>query len=380
MDTERLHGQSALPKGSNMSLQDEILAQSAQIKTDSYLMSIGELLNLYRDGEMDVHPEFQRVYRWTVNQKTRLIESILLGIPMPPIFVAQRHDGIWDVVDGVQRLSTIFEFLGELKGEDGKKVRPLVLEKTKFLPSLGGKTWSGKDSFTKEQQLYVKRARIDMKIVLKESDDKSKYELFMRLNTGGTVLEPQEVRNCLMLMAYSGLYEWIRELSEVDDFRNAVALSDGAISEQYPMELVTRFLALRKLPNDELGTVGDIGDFLNDNLEYLHGLTPRQRQAEEKAFRETFRTISEALEDDAFRRFDEAKNRFLGGFSIACFEVVALGIGFNANGPPPVVADLADKIKSVWSAPLFQLNSGSGVRASVRIPRIVPMGRKLFAK
>jgi hypothetical protein len=71
-----------------MALQDEILSQSVQIKTDSYAMSIGELLNLYRDQELDVHPEFQRVFRWTDIQKSRLIESILLGIPIPPIFVA----------------------------------------------------------------------------------------------------------------------------------------------------------------------------------------------------------------------------------------------------------------------------------------------------
>src|SRR6476659_2651337 len=110
-----------------MSLQDEILAQSAQIRTDSYQMSIGELINLYRDNELDVHPEFQRIYRWTDIQKTRLIESILLGIPLPPIFVAQRSDGVWDVVDGVQRLSTILQFVGMLKDEEGEIIPPLVL-------------------------------------------------------------------------------------------------------------------------------------------------------------------------------------------------------------------------------------------------------------
>jgi uncharacterized protein with ParB-like and HNH nuclease domain len=102
-----------------MALQDEIAKQSSTIKTDSYSMSIGELLNLYRDEELDIHPEFQRIYRWTDTQKTRLIESLLLGIPIPPVFVAQRHDGVWDVVDGVQRLSTIFQFIGELKDDNG---------------------------------------------------------------------------------------------------------------------------------------------------------------------------------------------------------------------------------------------------------------------
>ena len=365
-----------------MALQDEILKQSARIKTDSYSMSIGELLNLYRDKELDVHPEFQRVYRWTDTQKTRLIESILLGIPIPPIFVAQREDGVWDVVDGVQRLSTIFQFLGELRDDEKNLIEPLVLEKTKFLPSLEGKSWGGKDAFTKNQQLYVKRASIAVNIVLKESDEKSKYELFMRLNTGGTPLVPQEVRNCLMIMAYPRLYEWIQEMSESDDLRNSVALSDSSIDEQYPMELVTRFLAFRTLAEPELSKVGDIGDFLNDKLENLHGLNAKQRSMEDKALRETFRFIYSELEGNAFRRYETSKSRFFGGFSIASFEVVALGVGFNvkSDGSAPTIKDFAGKVKSLWSSPDFTKFSGSGVRASTRIPKIVPMGRKLFSK
>jgi len=228
-----------MKRQNTMALQEEILSRSAQIKTDSYPMSIGELLNLYRDGELDVHPEFQRVFRWTDSQKTRLIESILLNIPIPPIFVAQRKDGVWDVVDGVQRLSTILQFVGELKDENGKKIKPLTLEATKFLPSLGGKKWKGKGpkdkaAFSKEQQLYLKRAKLDVNIVMKESDEKSKYELFMRLNTGGTALEPQEVRNCLMIMAYPETYKWIRKLSEFEDFKTAISISEQLESEQYP--------------------------------------------------------------------------------------------------------------------------------------------------
>jgi hypothetical protein len=365
----------------SMGLQEEILEKSAQIKTDSYPMSIGELLNLYRDGELDVHPEFQRIFRWSDTQKTRLIESILLGIPMPPIFVAQRLDGVWDVVDGVQRLSTILQFVGELRDEEKNLVKPLVLEQTKFLPSLKGKTWNGENAFSKTLQLFVKRAKIDVNIVLKESDEKSKYELFMRLNTGGTALAPQEVRNCLMIMAYPETYRWVKMLSEVKEFIAAAPLSEQLVSEQYPMELVTRFLIFRKLPAEELAEVGDIGDFLNDRLESLDLMRREQAEVEETAFRETFRFIYSQLEDDAFRRFDKARDRFLGGFSISAFEVVAYGVGFQADatGRLPDIPDFAKKVRSIWSKREFTDNSGSGVRASVRIPRIVPMGRRLFA-
>lgn len=73
-----------------MSLVDEINAKRKEIRTDSYAMSIGEWVAMYKESELDVHPEFQRFYRWTDIQKTNLIESILLGIPIPPIFVSQR--------------------------------------------------------------------------------------------------------------------------------------------------------------------------------------------------------------------------------------------------------------------------------------------------
>ncbi len=85
-----------------MGLQEEIDARRAEIRSDSYGMSIGELISLYRDEELDIHPEFQRFYRWSVGQKSRLIESLLLGIPIPQIFVFQRPDGVWDVVEGMQ--------------------------------------------------------------------------------------------------------------------------------------------------------------------------------------------------------------------------------------------------------------------------------------
>jgi hypothetical protein len=122
-----------------VSLADEIQARSTEIHTDAYSMSFGELMNLYQSGELDIHPEFQRFFRWTIEQKSRLIESILLGIPLPSIFVAQRRDGVWDVIDGLQRLSTVFQFAGILKDEDGAQVSPLQLTATKYLPSLVGK-------------------------------------------------------------------------------------------------------------------------------------------------------------------------------------------------------------------------------------------------
>ena len=95
-----------------MDLEQQILNHSKNVHTQAYSMSVGELLSMYRDGELELHPEFQRFFRWTPEQKSRLVESLILGIPVPPIFVSERNDSKWDVIDGLQRLSTIFELMG----------------------------------------------------------------------------------------------------------------------------------------------------------------------------------------------------------------------------------------------------------------------------
>jgi uncharacterized protein with ParB-like and HNH nuclease domain len=162
-------------------LQEEIDRQRQDIRSDGYSMSIGELVSLYESQEIEIHPEFQRFFRWSDYQKNSLIESILLGIPIPPIFVAQRDDGVWDVIDGLQRLSTIYQFLGKLKDEKGALIPPIILQETNYLPSLEGKKWEDKDdeenSLTKSQQLGFKRTKINVVIIQKESNKKTKYEV-----------------------------------------------------------------------------------------------------------------------------------------------------------------------------------------------------------
>ena len=119
-----------------MPLNDEITRRRQEIFSDGYSMSVGELISMYEHDELDLHPQFQRFFRWTNLQKSRLIESLLLGIPVPSIFVSQRTDGVWDVIDGLQRLSTILQFVGILKDENGNLKEPLYLTATDYLPSL----------------------------------------------------------------------------------------------------------------------------------------------------------------------------------------------------------------------------------------------------
>ena len=367
-----------------MGLQEEIDKTRAEIRTDGYSVSIGEWISIYEKAELDIHPEFQRFFRWSPRQKSRLIESILLGIPVPQIFVAQRPDGVWDVVDGLQRLSTIYQFLGILKDEEGKVLPALTLEATKYLPSLKGRRWEDEahpdECLTPTQRLLIKRSKIDVSIILKESDEAAKYELFQRLNTGGSMLSDQEVRNSILVMLNRKLYEWMKGLSRDQGFVSCVGLSDRAVDEQYDMELVLRFVVFRVLPPSALSNLGDLGDFLTDQATNLAENKAFDYKAEEAAFRETFAILNQVLASDAFRRYDPAQGRFLGGFSVSAFEAVAIGMGYNSKKAKGKADQVVARVKAMWTDPEFTDNSGSGIRASSRVPKIIPYGRTKFAK
>ena len=367
-----------------MSLQEEIDKISQEIRTDDYSMSIGEWMSLYQSNEIDINPDFQRFFRWSEHQKSAFIESILLGIPIPPIFVSQRDDGVWDVVDGVQRLSTIYEFTGLLKKNEQEENTDIVaLQKTTYLPSLAGKKWddpNDKDnSLTQTQRLLIRRAKIGVNIVKKESDPMIKYELFQRLNTGGSRATPQEVRNCILLMLNKNLYELMLSLANYEPFINCISLSDRLKEERYDMELVLRFILLF---DQDLEIIKNLGDdvnvfltdemrkmALNQNLDYSHI---------ETAFKTTFDILNQTTGDNSFKRYKSEQDRFLGGFLLSAFEVIALGIGYNYQNIP-ATNTISDSIKTMWSDSTYKKWSGAGVNAVRRLPYLIPLGRKVFS-
>src|SRR6266436_10388115 len=105
-------------------LDKEIEDAQRLVKTDAYTLSVGEIVNMYKDKELIVNPDFQRLFRWEIGQKSKLIESILLGIPVPSIFVFEKKDSTWELIDGLQRISTLLEFMGLLKDPGTGHLKP----------------------------------------------------------------------------------------------------------------------------------------------------------------------------------------------------------------------------------------------------------------
>ena len=246
--------------------------------------------------------------------------------------------------------------------------------------------WSNEDRDThigNANQLLIRRSKLDVKIILRESSESSKYELFQRLNTGGSHLSGQELRNVILIAVNPDAYQWIAELAEEPDFLTSVALSERSIDRQEHLELVTRFLVFRKMEAEDLRSVGDIGEFLNDAIvEFAQSKNfPVKQQVEEAAFRFTFEQFANSLAEHSFHKYDHQKGRHLGGFSISAFEPMALGLGYNyelyqdSGGQVP---DIAEVSKKLWKDEVFLRYSGNGVRAASRIPANIPIGPKDF--
>jgi hypothetical protein len=365
-------------------LEDEVERSRQNIRSDGYMMSIGEVINLYRDKEILIRPEFQRLFRWPLEKQSRLIESILLDIPLPTIFVAQRDDGVWEVVDGLQRLSTILKFIGVLRDEaTGDLLEPTTLLATKYLPSLEGATYEdGPSAFPPQLRMYFKRARLDFRILLRESDDTVKYELFDRLNSGGVPTSPQEVRSAQLLMASRAFYEWIDSLRQRDDFIQCVPLTDRQIDEQYDLELIIRYLCLMNTPERDLRSFPDIDTLLTDRILALAADSRFNLIQQEERFVKLFEVLN-TLGPSVFRKFDVRRNGPVGAFSVSAFEAVTLGVAAHVDewtvlGAPEILSRLQACVAALWSDSEFTRSSGAGVRATQRVPRMGEIGRRVF--
>jgi len=361
-------------------LYDRVVERAREIRTDAYSMSIGEVISLYRDGDLEIHPEFQRIFRWDIDQRSRLIESILLGIPIPTVFVAQREDGVWDVIDGVQRLSTILEFVGEYKDEDGNQQPASALVGGEYLRELEGIGWSdttpdATSNLDDRLQRDFKRAKLSFSIIKRESDPNAKFDLFQRLNAGST-LSLQEARNCLLIMVNRPAYLVLSELTQDGSFNDCISVSEQKENAAYKSELVLRFFAQLEYSSGNEQLSDEFGTYLTDwmklraeaGIEFL----------DTDLFRRTFDLLSRSLGSESFRRYDGS--RHLGAFSISSYEFITSGVASNIafwEGQKPEI--LADRIRSTWSDPTFRANSGSGISSRKRFPRMVNSGREFFA-
>ena len=349
---------------------DIIAALSASLKqasTQALDISFNELLDMASSGELNITPEYQRLFRWSEGQRSRFIESLLLEMPVPPIFVIEEAAGTYQLIDGLQRISSYLHLRGKL---DAPHLDPpikvgdmLTLSDCDIVHALNG---FGYDDLPSSLQIRLKRAFIRMEVIRKETDPRFKYHMFKRLNTGGEILSDQQVRNAAIRMLSSEFPDFLIQLSKYTKFKLCTTyLTQERRLSAFDQELILRFFALKNVRNR---FKHEVSDFLTDYMEKIADPLenePFDYDNEQAAFQKTFRVLAESLGEYAFSFANKAKTALSGGFSIYHFEAITIGLqpvlqNLDASNKAQMES-LAAKLREIKLDPQFvRITTGGG--------------------
>lgn len=303
------------------------------------VLQAGMMIN---DEDINLSPDFQRNSVWDSKRKSRLIESILLRIPLPAFYFSQRKDGTLSVVDGLQRLTAINEFM---KGA-------LKLSELEYLTELNGLSY---DDLKKKHQLYDKRfklTKLSAYIIQPDSPVKVRYDIFRRLNTGGRPLNNQELRNC---MASPELRKSLKNMADSDEFKSATGHSINDVRMQ-AQEMALRFMRFWSWMENPAGISvykGDMDFTLDEFTEDAAQMNGFPFEECEKAFKRAMVNSSYLLGKHAFRKvfrgYTATSNRSLINKALFLSFAVVLSkfdteTVTNAAQPGEWISKLADLI------------------------------------
>jgi hypothetical protein len=352
-------------------LQEQIEEQRNLLSTDRLDLSFGEIMRMYQDGDIIIRPAFQRYFRWDEEQRTRFIESILLGIPIPPIFVAADGKGVWELVDGLQRVSTILSFFGMLNSQDAgiKNKNNWVLEEGEKVSALEGFTYETMPELFKRN---LKRATCRVEILNWNSSYDMRFELFNRLNTGGSPLTPQEIRNCIYRDISTEFNDFLKRISENKDFLELIGLEDERIEQLYHEELALRFISLYKNRQIKHSIPQHMTSFMKQALENKEF----DYKGYEEIFINIFALLNKAPLNSSIFRYQKGNQ-----FATALYDVITIGIGENydsyQNTSAKIILDkINNEVKKDDVLKKFSRQGGNGQKN--RIINRLREARRIF--
>ena len=348
----------------------EIQKYRQEIKSERMDMSFGEIINMYRDKEIIISPEYQRAFRWDEQRQSDFIESILLGIPFPSIFVATNPDGKWELIDGLQRVSTVLSFFNELKDEEGNPYpkNGLKLVEGSMLKGLKNITI---ETLPLEYKLQIKRTPCRVEIILKESEFKMRYELFKRLNTGGEGLSRQEIRNCIFRGLDSKYSEFVAELAQNETFREIVTISVSNEEKMYYEELVLRYLTLKN--KGTRYSQANIQDYMDDYLEsQCKEFDDSQIEKDKNLFINIMKILEKLKDENIFK----LGKRY---FTTSMYDAIMLSLSENMINLEDVdIEQLGKKIAILKEDDNFNKYVGSASSNPTSITNKVKIARKVL--
>lgn len=258
-----------------------------EIDVDISTVNLGSLIEQLENDEIDLQPDFQRAADvWDNVKKSRLIESILLGLPLPSFYFSEdpRSQKL-SIIDGLQRICAIRDFIL-------KKDEPLKLEGLQFLKNFEGMAYS---QLARPEVKRIKSLKITMNTLRKGTPLDVKYIIFQRVNTAGEPLTPQEMRHALN---QGPAAEFIKELANMESFKKATNYSVKSKRMQ-DRDFVNRFIAFFIGYQDYMG---DLDMFLNDKMGELNKMTPTQRDGIRDSFDKAMKCCYQIFKNDTFRK------------------------------------------------------------------------------
>ncbi|MFD4350075.1 DUF262 domain-containing protein [Streptomyces coelicoflavus] len=315
------------------------------VSIDILPVTVEELLDRLGRGALDLAPDFQRraASMWGEVQQSRLIESMLLGIPLPPFFMAQQEGDAWSVVDGTQRLTALVRFMAP----ELVKAAPLALRGLDFLGQLDGK---GYGELPGRLRIRLRETRIVVHLVRLGTPEAVKFNVFSRVNAAGLPLTRQEIRHA---MIPGPARDFVADLAEEPAFGEATGFSVSN-ERMTDREMILRYLAFRLSPPEEYRQQ-DFDQFLNEAVHRVNGLTDEERVWEARQFREAMKCALAVFGRHAFRK--SVGRRRKSPVNKALFEAVAVNLAgledhqreLLVTSRDTVRADLAYQLDADWN-------------------------------
>lgn len=268
----------------------DLQVDRGRIYTEQGDPEIESLYNKWKRGKLIIQPDFQRQFVWDTKKSSRLIESALLEIPLPVVYISQEKDGNEYIIDGQQRLTSFFSFI------DGRFPDTTVfrLSGLKVFSEYNRKYFVDLPGEAQDKIRYCKLRTITFR---QESDPGLKFEIFERLNTGSVSLNDQELRNCIYRGPYNRL---LRRLAQTPDFMSLIGVSKSD-KRMKDVELVLRFSAFYH--QTYLNYKSPMKNFLNQEMEKYQFISDSDAMALEQGFKNTIGIISSLLGRNAFKRY-----------------------------------------------------------------------------
>ncbi|MFE7558180.1 DUF262 domain-containing protein [Kitasatospora sp. NPDC057500] len=283
------------------------------IKIHTETTTVDLLLSRLREGMIDLAPDFQRrAGIWSDVMQSRLIESLLLRIPISNFHMAQDDEDRWAVVDGVQRLTAIARFIAP----DVTDLGPLTLRGLDYLTDFHGRSYQ---DLTGRLKIRLRETQLVVHLIQQGTPEAVKYNVFSRINTGGLPLKPQELRHALVR---GPVRAFLADLAEDPSFGEATgwSVSNERMADR---EMVLRFLAFR-LSNPASHTRKDFDRFLVDAMYRVNALTEDRRAQLAREFRVAMRCARDLFGEQAFRKWHVGSGR--SPINMALFETVAVNL------------------------------------------------------